>query len=76
MLGQYQPLSTLPPSFLTVPIPNLPVSPGEKALESFSSPLLFGGNDVSFPWWELVLNSRQHQLLNFFGLLDLHQQNQ
>jgi hypothetical protein len=41
MLGQYQPLSTyhLPSApILTVPIPNLPVSVAEKALESLSSP--------------------------------------
>jgi hypothetical protein len=36
---------------LTVPIPNLPVSVAEKALESLSSPPPFGGRmkDVSFP---------------------------
>ncbi|KAH0820937.1 hypothetical protein GEV33_001854 [Tenebrio molitor] len=46
MLGQYQPLSTyhLPSApILTVPIPNLPVSVAEKALESLSSPPPFGG---------------------------------
>jgi hypothetical protein len=52
MLGQSQPLSTyhLPPApILTVPIPNLPVSVAEKALESLGSPPPFGGmKDVSF----------------------------
>jgi hypothetical protein len=46
MLGQYQPLSTyhLPSApILTIPIPNLPVSVAEKALESLSSPPPFGG---------------------------------
>jgi hypothetical protein len=46
MLGQYQPPSTyhLPSApILTVPIPNLPVSVAEKALESLSSPPPFGG---------------------------------
>jgi hypothetical protein len=44
--GWYQPLSTYhPPSapILTVPIPILPVSVAEKALESLSSPPPFGG---------------------------------
>jgi hypothetical protein len=44
MLGQYQPLSTyhLPSApILTVPIPNIPVSVAEKALDSLKQ------NDVS-----------------------------
>ncbi|KAJ3630141.1 hypothetical protein MTP99_011351 [Tenebrio molitor] len=48
MLGQYQALSTyhLPSApILTVPIPNLPVSVAQKALESLSSPPPFGGNE-------------------------------
>jgi hypothetical protein len=53
MLGQYQPLSDLTPSFRTVPIPNLPVSVAEKALESLNgpAPLRGGMKDVSFPFF-------------------------
>jgi hypothetical protein len=46
--NRYQPLSTyhLPSApILTVPIPNLPVSVAEKALESLSRPPPFGGNE-------------------------------
>jgi hypothetical protein len=48
MLVQYQPLSPYhhpSASILTIPIPNLPVSVTEKAMESLSSPLPFGGNE-------------------------------
>jgi hypothetical protein len=49
MVGQYQPLSTyhVPPApIFTVPIPNLPISVAEKALESLSRPPPFeGGNE-------------------------------
>ncbi|KAH0814771.1 hypothetical protein GEV33_008019 [Tenebrio molitor] len=50
MLGQYQPRSTyhLPSTpILTVPIPNLPVSVAEKALEILSSPTPSGGDEKS-----------------------------
>jgi hypothetical protein len=67
MLGQYQPLSTyhLPSApILTVPIPNLPISVAEKALEiNHQGKLKMGGGIIrrllisNQRWWRLLTHN-------------------